>query len=75
MDEQQVLDPPRRVVKHRETGRFYAGDGCWVDKIEQAKDFASVWVMVEEVSRYGLKGQCVLFLDFGGTDLDIEIEL
>ena len=69
------MTPPRRVIKHKRSGQFYAGNGVWVDQIDKAKDFASVWVMVEEASKYGLKGQCVLLLDFGGKELDIEIDL
>ncbi len=75
MDQEQALTPPRRVIKHKNTGQYYAGNGKWANGIGDAKDFASVWVMVEEASRYGLKGQCVLLLDFGGKELDIEIEL
>ncbi len=75
MEKEEALTPPRRVIKHKGTGRFYAGEGRWVKDLGQAKDFGSVWLMVEEGMRYGLRGQCVLLLDFGVEELDIEIEL
>ncbi len=75
MEEEKALKPLRRVIKHKGTGQYYAGTGQWVDAIEKAKDFESVWMMVEEASRYGLTGKCMLMLDFGDKELDVEIDL
>ena len=62
-------------MKNTTTGQYYAGEGKWVPDFKQAKDFTSVWEVVEEARKYDLKGCCVLLLQFDGREFDVELAL
>ena len=49
-----------RVVQRNSDGRYYAGDGVWIDKPEHAKSFQSAMQVLQECGTTGSFSEAVL---------------
>lgn len=65
------LTPIKRVLRHRTSEQYYAGKDTWVSSVDQARDFDSIWQVVEEITRYGIRGCCYLVLLFDSREFDV----
>ena len=54
------------MIRHRDTEKYYKGEGQWTSEIGQAKQFESLTQVVAEVQRFGLKGSCEFVVEAGG---------
>ena len=58
--------PVKGMIRHRETEKFYKGEGHWTSEIREAKQFESLTQVVAEAQRFGLKGSCEFVVEAGG---------
>ncbi len=58
--------PVKGMIRHRDTEKYYKGEGQWTSEIGQAKQFESLTQVVAEVQRFGLKGSCEFVVEAGG---------
>jgi len=54
------------VIKHRETEKYYAGDGRWSPDAGQAKQFTSIHDLADETRKYNIKDCCEFILKLVG---------
>ncbi len=65
----------RRLIRHRETNRYFVREGEWTPDPESARHFESVKEAYTEVVRVGLEGKCLVALRFEGAELDVSMPL
>ena len=58
--------PVKGMIRHRDTEKYYKGEGQWTSEIGQAKQFESLTQVVAEARRFGLKGSCEFVVEAGG---------
>ncbi len=75
MSKPRVIDRIKRVIRHKTTEKYYAGNGQWVDNVDQAKDFSSLAEVYEETQKYGIHDCCVLILRFGSEEYDVQLSI
>jgi len=54
----------KSVIKHRETEKYYAGNGAWTDESDQAMKFYDLVALVEEISKYQIRDCCEVILSY-----------
>ena len=64
-----VSYPVKKLVRHKNSGRYYAARGRWVDRVDAAKSFDSTMEVLEEMGRGAWeRGCCELVLKFDGVE-------
>ncbi len=56
----------RGMIRQRETGQYYKGEGEWTSVIDDAMPFDSLSHAVHEAQRCGLAGHCEYLVLVGG---------
>jgi len=69
------ITPFKRVVRHRTTKQYYAGEGKWTPRLQEARDFHQLLPILDEVRKHDPKGFCNLILKFSCEEYDISIPL
>jgi len=54
------------MIKHRETGQYYKGDGQWTTDATQAMQFESLSNVVAEAQKFGLEGRSEFVVEVDG---------
>ena len=54
----------KSVIKHRETEKYYAGNGSWTDQSDSAMEFYDLITLAEEVSKYQIRDCCEVILSY-----------
>jgi hypothetical protein len=54
------------MIKHRETGQYYKGEGKWTPKSSQAKQFENLSEVVSEAQKYGFEHSSEFIVEVGG---------
>ena len=57
---------PQGMIRHRETGQYYQGDGQWTPDAREAMRFESLSNVVTEAQRFGLGGCCEFVAELDG---------
>jgi len=68
-----IQAPMMRVIRNRETGRFFK-DGDWTDEMDDATSFTSIIEVGRVCARYKLTG-VELLLRYPKRDFDITIPI
>jgi len=58
--------PFKGIVRHRETEKYYMGNGEWTTDVEQAMEFESLLQLAEEAQQYNIRDCCEFILKFSG---------
>jgi hypothetical protein len=54
------------IIRHRETEKYYTGDGQWATEPDEAMKFTSLGALVEEARKYNIKDCCEFILNLVG---------
>ena len=58
--------PVKGMIRNRETGQYYKGDGQWTSDSNEAIQFDQLSKVVTEAQRYGLEGTCEFVVELDG---------
>ena len=58
--------PLKGMIRHRETEKYYKGEGQWTSEPREAMQFESLTEVVSEAQRFGLKSSCEFVVEVGG---------
>jgi len=58
--------PFKGVIRHRETDKYYQGNGNWTPDVEQAMEFENLLDLVEEAKRFNIRDCCEFILKVAG---------
>jgi len=58
--------PVKGMIRHRETEKYYKGEGQWTSESGEAMYFETLTEVVDEAQRFGLKGSCEFVVPIGG---------
>jgi hypothetical protein len=50
------------IIKHRDTEKFYAGQGRWASEEQQAMRFTSIHDVADEARKYNIRDCCEFIL-------------
>ena len=67
------MKPMRRIIRSKETGKFFK-DGKWIEDFHDATNFVSTVDAARACSRYNLKNT-ELVLSFGNRKMDMTIPI
>ncbi len=65
----------KRVIKHRPSGRYYAGEGLWTADLERAKVFADLAVAMQTARDDGLEDSCIVVFRTGTREVDAQFPI
>ena len=54
------------MIRHRETEKYYQGNGNWTSEMKEAMQFENLTQVVSEVQKFCLKGSCEFVVEVGG---------
>ena len=54
--------PFKGIIRHRETDKYYLGNGDWTPDVAQAMEFDSILGLAEEANKYGIRDCCEFIL-------------
>lgn len=54
------------MIRHRETGQYYKGEGQWTSDTRMAMPFHNLSDVVAEAQKQGLKASCEFVVEVGG---------
>jgi hypothetical protein len=57
----------RAVIRHRDTGHYYAGDGQWAAMAEAAMQFRQLDILFNEAKKHGVSNCCEIVVEFDGS--------
>jgi hypothetical protein len=58
--------PIKGMIKHRETGHYYKGEGQWTPVAGQAMQFENLSDVVNEARKFGFEGISEFVVEVGG---------
>lgn len=58
--------PVKGMIRHRETEKYYLGQGQWTSDIREAMQFENVTEAASEAQQFGLKGSCEFVVEVSG---------
>ena len=58
--------PIKGMIRHRETGQYYKGEGKWTPESSRAKQFENLSEVVSEAQKYGLEHSIEFVVEVGG---------
>ena len=58
--------PVKGLIRNRETGQYYKGEGQWTSDAKQAMQFDQLSRVVAEAQRFGLEGTCEFIVELDG---------
>lgn len=72
MPNHQTQEQWKRVIQHRASGEYYAGQGFWTKHFAEAKLFADLALAFETAHQDGLTGCCVVVFRMGRKEFDAQ---
>jgi hypothetical protein len=54
------------MVRHRETGQYYKGEGKWTPDVSQARQFENLSDVVREAQKFGFESSSEFVVEVGG---------
>jgi hypothetical protein len=60
------LGPIKGMIRHRETGQYYKGEGQWTPDAGQAMKFENLSNVVSEAQKFGLENCSEFVVEVGG---------
>jgi hypothetical protein len=60
------LGPIKGMIRHRQTGEYYKGNGLWTSDTGQAMQFENLSKVVSEAQKFGLEDCCELSWNYTG---------
>ncbi len=70
----EVSERLRRLIKHRRSGKYYAGRGIWTADLEDAQVFDDLLVAMETGRAEGLEDCCVVVI-IGDQEVDAQFAI
>ena len=54
------------MIRHRETGQYYKGEGQWTADVSQARQFENLSDVVHEAQKFGFERCSEFVVEVGG---------
>ena len=57
---------PKGMIRHRQTGQYYRGEGTWTAQAHEAMRFDDLSHVMTEVQKYALEGSSEFVVELNG---------
>ena len=75
LNKMQLNQHLKRVIKHRPSGRYYAGSRVWTKDPNDAKVFSDLSVAMEAAHDDGLEDCCIIAFRTGSWEIDAQFPI